>query len=363
MAAMRMPALMLYDPRLFAASVLIAIALSVGALWLLLASQRFMKSGRLWLQVLAATVMGLSITAMHYTAMMATHFFEGQGTVAFSPSTLDLQHLNSFVSGSILLLLGLALVAKQVSKRMDRHIAAAERSDALLGAVLRYLPSPAFVMDPDGKLLTSNAAFDAEAGEADIGKGLNAADRAALANGAAIEREERGAADRRVYLSTKFPVRDGEGRIIAFAGVSLDITQRKRAEEALRRREQQLAAAQRIAHIGHWSIELSADGASFECSEEIYRIYGLARDGPMSFEIIVGAIHDEDRPWANRNRDRAIVERRGYDFAFRIHRPDGEIRHVEGRTVPVLADDGEVTGYVGVTQDVTERERGKRRSA
>jgi PAS domain-containing protein len=36
---------------------------------------------------------------------------------------------------------------------------------------------------------------------------------------------------------------------------------------------------------------------------------------------------------------------------------------VEGRTVPVLADDGEVTGYVGVTQDVTERERGKRRSA
>jgi NO-binding membrane sensor protein with MHYT domain len=43
MAAMRMPALMLYDPRLFAASVLIAIALSVGALWLLLAAQRFMK--------------------------------------------------------------------------------------------------------------------------------------------------------------------------------------------------------------------------------------------------------------------------------------------------------------------------------
>jgi PAS domain S-box-containing protein len=295
--------------------------------------------------------------------MLATHFFEDAGQPVAASDAIDLEHLNVIVSVAVLLLLALALVAKQVSKRIDRHVAARERSDALLGAVLRHLPSPAFVMDTSGAYLTTNAAFDAQYDRADADAGIGTEDRKALAKGEVVEQEVTGPNGGRVYLSTKFPVRDGEDRIIAFGGVSLDITRHKQAEHALRQREQQLAAAQRIARIGHWSLDLTPEGPNFVCSEEIYRIYGLAPDSPMSFGVITDAILDEDRAWAHRNRDRAIAERRGYDFAFRVRRPDGEVRHVEGRTVPVLSDEGEITGFVGVTQDVTERERGTRRSA
>jgi PAS domain S-box-containing protein len=360
MAAMRLPALMLYDAKLYAASVVVAVCLSAVALSLLLAARRFMKTGRHGLQITAAVVMGLSITTMHYTAMAATHFFSEPARAVFTPNAIDLEHLNAIVSVSIFLLLGLALAAKQVSKRMDRHIAAREQSDALLGAMLRHLPSPAFVMDPAGVYLSTNPAFDASyrapGPEPRIADGVvSEAERRALAAGEIIEREEVAPAEDRVFLSTRFPMRDGAGRIVAFGGVSWDITRRKRAEEALRRREEQLEAAQRIARIGHWSLDLKA--GRFEGSEEIHRIYGIEPGTELSFKGIVDAIHDEDRAGADRNRDRAIAERRGYDFAFRIRRPDGEIRFVEGRTVPVFGEDGAISGFVGVTQDVTERER------
>ncbi len=138
-----------------------------------------------------------------------------------------------------------------------------------------------------------------------------------------------------------------------------DITKRKRAEETLKLRERELSEAQRIGHIGDWNLDLRT--MHFECSEEIYRMYGLDPNDPISFELATDAIHENDRAWAKSNREAAIAEKRGYEFAFRIRRPDGEIRFFDGKTTPVFEDGGELTGFFGVTQDVTERKKAEAR--
>lgn len=73
MAAMKMAPWVRYDPALFALSVVVAVALSTLALWLLLGpAQR--ATAPVWLKGASAGIMGVSITAMHYTGMAATYF-------------------------------------------------------------------------------------------------------------------------------------------------------------------------------------------------------------------------------------------------------------------------------------------------
>ena len=108
--------------------------------------------------------------------------------------------------------------------------------------------------------------------------------------------------------------------------LTAEITDRKQAEEKLKLREEQLSDAQRIGRIGHWSFDICTE--HFECSEEIFRLYGLEPSIPISWDLCMSAIHEEDRARAKNNREAAIAEGRGYDFDYRILRTDGEVRFV-----------------------------------
>ena len=83
MAAMRMEAAMWYDPSLFALSVVVAVVLAVGALYIRLWVSRLASDANQWLfQVGSAAAMGLAITGMHYTAMQSTYIFPRGATTA-----------------------------------------------------------------------------------------------------------------------------------------------------------------------------------------------------------------------------------------------------------------------------------------
>ena len=86
-------------------------------------------------------------------------------------------------------------------------------------------------------------------------------------------------------------------------------------------------------------------------------MYGLEPSDPISWELVTGAIHEDYREWAKRNREAAIAEKRGYQFSFPIRRTDGELRFVEGTTTPLFDDAGENIGFFGVTQDITEHKQ------
>ena len=151
------------------------------------------------------------------------------------------------------------------------------------------------------------------------------------------------------------PLRDQQGRIVQWYGVSVDIDERKRAEERLRRSETYLAEAQRLSHSG---VSAYNETAILYGSEETYRIWGFdpEQDVP-SREAVFRRIHPDDRDRLNAEVQRAVIEKRGYSAAYRIVLPDGTIKYLETIGRPAFSASGELVEIVTTQIDVTERKR------
>src|SRR6266567_2856402 len=162
----------------------------------------------------------------------------------------------------------------------------------------------------------------------------------------------------RWQLDRGVPLRDEDGNIVKWYGVTTDIEDRKRAEEALelvsrdlQESKTRLEEAQRIAHVGHWAWD-GNDGLTW--SDETYRIYGLRpQERPMTVEAFQEMIHPEDREILFR----AIQEARdgGFpDIEYRIIHPSGEVRIVHAVTRDIS---GHPYQMFGIVQDITDRKR------
>jgi PAS domain S-box-containing protein len=138
----------------------------------------------------------------------------------------------------------------------------------------------------------------------------------------------------------------------------MDITERKRLENELRRSQTYLIAGQELSHTG--SLSRLITGEAY-WSEETYRIYGLDPAGPApSPQQLLQICHPHDRhllvqAWEALNREAQSLE-----LDFRIIRPDGTIRYLHAISQPVLDEAGAVIEIVGAVMDVTDQKRAAR---
>lgn len=132
------------------------------------------------------------------------------------------------------------------------------------------------------------------------------------------------------------------------AVISRDITERKQKEEEI---QTHLVQAQEIGNVGSWHLDLETEDLHW--SEEAYRIFGIGREQPMTYQRFLDAVHPADtelvtEEWA------AALEGETYDFEHRIV-VDGETKWVHERAEVEFDDDGEAISGIGVVRDITEQ--------
>ncbi len=302
MAAMRMPAITRYSAFLVTCSILLAILFSLIAL-LMAFGLREETRGTVPRKVGSAIVMGIAISAMHYTGMAAASFFPGP------PPDLSHTVSNSPIGGfgvvmATLIVLVAAIVTSSVDRRahaeiqrlnqdLERRVAertlqletvnqslrkeiaereraedAVRRSEDRLRLVIDTAPAMLHSARPDGYLDFFNKrwldyvgvsledmlgwrwtnAFHPDDVEDVVGKW-----RSSVATGRPFEAEarlRRADGEYRLMLLRKVPLRDEVGSIVKWYGSATDIEDRKRAEEALRESRAELARVTRIATMG-----------------------------------------------------------------------------------------------------------------
>jgi PAS domain S-box-containing protein len=154
------------------------------------------------------------------------------------------------------------------------------------------------------------------------------------------------------------PVLNRNGELVQVVGTMVDITERRRAEEALRRSEAYLAESQRLTRTGSWASHGTTHEALY-WSEEMFRLFGFdPQQGlPMRAQWLQ-RIHPEDRDRVKREAsDRMFVQKVDSDVEYRIVLPDGTIKHIHGLAHPVFSSNGELVEVVGTVVDITERIR------
>ncbi len=379
MAAMRLPAVCQFNSFLVVLSVAFAVLISLAALWITF-HFRDEKTGIGWEKLAGAVVMGGAIPVMHYTGMAAARFM---------PSGMppDLSHAVSIstlgtagIAAITFIVLGLALLTSWVDRRfaaqtLELQEEKLQRSEAYLAEAQRLSRTGSFGWRVStGEIIWSEETFRIfqydrtttptvelilrRVHPEDVALVKQTIERASQ-DGKNFEHEYRllmpdGSVK---YLRVVAHTLSGESGSVEFIGAVTDITERKRAEEALQQSESNLAEAQRLTHTGSWAWQVAGREA-LHLSGEWYRIYGFdPEEGMPGWEERLQRVHPEDRAKWQGAIDRAIVEKSEYKVEFRILLPDGTVKYIHTVGHPVLNGSRDLMEFVGSSTDITERKR------
>ena len=144
--------------------------------------------------------------------------------------------------------------------------------------------------------------------------------------------------------------RDTRGHPVAILETNNDITERKQAEDALRRSDAYLAEAQRLSLTGSFGWKVSS-GELF-WSEETFRIFGYDRTTKPSLELVIQRTHPTDIARVRQLIDRASRDRKDWKLEHQLLMPDGSVKSVNVVARAVRDESGGVE-FLGSIMDVS----------
>lgn len=159
-------------------------------------------------------------------------------------------------------------------------------------------------------------------------------------------------------LISTSPMLDKQGEYTGALASVVDITEKKKSEDALRQSEAKLKLAQGIAKIGNWSWDVATD--EVEWSDQVYAIFRAPRQEP-SCEFAESFVHPDDLDLWSQTMKEAVEREEAFALDHRALRSDGETIWVRTETRAVFNEQGVFIGYNGTVQDITERKRDEAR--
>jgi PAS domain S-box-containing protein len=176
---------------------------------------------------------------------------------------------------------------------------------------------------------------------------------AALADGEPTESEVRIRTAHRQYrwmLVRNVPLGDGLGKIIKWYGTGIDIEDRKRAEEQLRRSEAYLSEAQRLSRTGSFGWQVPTDEILW--SEETYQIFGYDGSVRPSLKLVMDRTHPDDRHHVRQILEQVSSGVPSFDTQHRLLMPDGAVKYLHV-VAHAMRDSSGVVEFIGAVTDIT----------
>jgi len=152
--------------------------------------------------------------------------------------------------------------------------------------------------------------------------------------------------------------RGDQGEVTGFISIISDITGRKLIEDRLQDSENNLANAQKIAHVGSWELELERNKLNW--SDEVFRIFEIDRDKfAASYEAFVDTIHPDDRERVSQVFADSVSNATPYAVKHRLLMKDGRVKTVLERGETEYSKDGTPQRSIGIVMDISELEQAK----
>jgi len=239
-----------------------------------------------------------------------------------------------------------------------------------LRQVIDAVPSLIFVKDIEGRILLCNEAFACDynasveelVGKSNVEINQHPEEvnqfyqddleviRTGLAKILDEEKATLGDGSAHWFSTAKMPMYNSDGVCDRVLGVATDITARKEAEEALRHSQADLKRAQAVAHTGSWRMDVRHNVLSW--SDETYRIFGIPRGTPLTYEAFLAHVHADDQERLD-NAWQAALAGNPYDIEHRII-VDGQVKWLRERAEIEFDELGILLGGFGTAQDISE---------
>ena len=271
-------------------------------------------------------------------------------------------------------IVGFHVIARDITERKNAEEALLQER-ILLRTLIDNLPDAIYVKDEQGRKTVANLADihnmeltsedevlgknDFELFPKEIAEKFYKDDQTVLQQGESILNREEFLFDPdgniKWLLTSKIPLRDDKGNIYGLVGIGRDITKKKSDEKALKNSEHLLKASQRVAKLGHYSLDISA--GSWSSSEVLNEIFGIDNTYDTTIEGWLQIVHPDDRDKLRHYLlNEVILNKTPFDNKFRIIRfNDGIVRWVRAIGELEFDESGNPIRMIGAVRDITER--------
>jgi PAS domain S-box-containing protein len=132
-----------------------------------------------------------------------------------------------------------------------------------------------------------------------------------------------------------------------------EIRERKLKEEGLRKSEERLSEAQRIAHMGNWDWDIVTNDLYW--SPEIYRIFGFEpNEFGATYPAFLERVHPDDRDYVIKSVNDAVYQNKPYGIEHRIIQPKGIVKMVHEQGEVTFGSNDEPVRMRGTVHDITD---------